>query len=136
MGSKAARAICRGGRYITRCHDMLKSDAYRDLSLTARCLLEEFQIAYNGSNNGSLSISTKNASRLLKVSEPTAIKAFRELVEHGFIKLTEHHYWQQQRAREFRLTFEKHNGREASNEWLLWSEDCPVAELKKCATQK
>lgn len=125
MAKKRSRCSDQG-RYLVRCYNMLKSDAYRDLNPAARCLLEELQIAYNGSNNGELSISTHNAKLLLKVSEPTGMNAFWDLYEHGFIDLMMPHLWKQHKAREWRLTFESYRGREPSNDWMMWKPNEPV----------
>ena len=110
----------RAGGYIQRHEEWLNSPAYRDLKCPARCLLEEFQRIYRPQRNGRLSISTRNAERLLKVSENTACKAFRDLTSHGFIVLTKGHLWQQRESREWRLTFEPCNGREPTDEWRYW----------------
>ncbi|MES9922486.1 MAG: hypothetical protein ABW152_00215 [Candidatus Thiodiazotropha endolucinida] len=101
--------------------EILSSPAYRDLKPVARCLIEEFQRLYRPGRNGQLSISTKNAAKLLKVTEPTAIKAFIEVEEHGFIKLSEGHSWMERKAREWRLTFEPgNNNQEPTDEWRDW----------------
>jgi len=116
--------------YIHKWEQILSSPAYRDLKPAARCLLEEFQRIYRPGRNGKLSISTKRAAELINISEPTASKAFYELVEHGFLVLTEGHLWQERRAREWRLTFELGaNNREPTDEWMDW-------KPKKTPTQK
>ena len=124
----------RGG-YIRRREEMLASPAYRDLKPPARCLLEEFQRKYRN-NRCDLSISTNDAKELLNVSEPTACKAFHELSKHGFIVLTSGHLWQERLAREWRLTFEKYNGRQPTDEWRSWSPDRPFNSNGKIPTQK
>ncbi|MBT2988023.1 MAG: hypothetical protein KME65_03575 [Candidatus Thiodiazotropha sp. (ex Ctena orbiculata)] len=101
--------------------EILSSPAYRDLKPAARCLIEEFQRLYRPGRNGRISISTKNAARLLNVTEPTAIKAFHEVEEHGFIRLSEGHSWMERKAREWRLTFEPgNNNQEPTDEWREW----------------
>ena len=121
MEQRVAKAQRRSG-YIRRHEEMLASPAYRDLTPAARCLLEEFQRIYRPSRNGMLSISTKNAARLINVSEPTVSKAFYELVDHGFLVLNNGQLWMERKAREWRLTFEPYaNGREPSDDWLTWA---------------
>ncbi|MEJ1378786.1 MAG: hypothetical protein RPU32_12550 [Candidatus Sedimenticola sp. (ex Thyasira tokunagai)] len=79
-----------------------------------------------------MSISTKHAKKLLNVSEPTASKAFYELVDHGFLVLTEGELWQERRAREWRLTFEPGvNNREPTDEWKRWTPDQNKTRPKK-----
>ena len=121
----------RNGGFVRRYHDMLGSPAYRDLRPAARCLLEEFQRIYRPSRNGFLSISTRDAAKLLKVSEPTAQKAFYDLASHGFIKLEEGHYWQQGKAREWRLTFEPFEGSEPTDDWRFWKPNSKKTPTKK-----
>jgi hypothetical protein len=119
MATKALKHRRRGG-YIQRHEEWLSSPAYRDLSCAARCLLEEFQRIYRPQRNGQLSIGTRRASRLLRVAEGTAGKAFHDLASHGFIKLVKGELWQQREAREWRLTFEPCNGREPTDDWRDW----------------
>jgi hypothetical protein len=107
-------------RFLRRTLEMLDSPAYRDLKPADRCLLEEFQRIFMPHRNGALSISTRNAMIRLNVSEPTAIKAFKNLETHGFIVLMKGQLWQQRKAREWRLTFEPCNGREPTDEWRGW----------------
>ncbi len=127
-----AKSYHRSGSYIRRYDEMMASPAYRDLNTVARCLLEEFQRIYRPGRNGKLSISTKNAKRLLRVSEPTAMTAFHSLTEHGFLVLSEGQLWMERKAREWRLTFEPDaNNREPTDEWREWK---PVK--KKSPTQK
>lgn len=116
-----SKAYRRSGGFVQKWEEILSSPAYRDLKPVARCLIEEFQRIYRPGRNGQLSISTKNAATLLNVTEPTAIKAFIEVEQHGFIKLSEGHSWVERRAREWRLTFEPGNkNQEPTDEWRDW----------------
>lgn len=125
--------IKREGGWFPVCREWLNSEAYRDLSPLARCLLTEFQnIHYNG-RNGHLSISVENAAHRLNVTQKTARAPFHELAEHGFIALTKGEYWQERKAREWRLTFYGCNGREPTDEWRLWKPGQPVVQIPKKA---
>jgi DNA-binding transcriptional MocR family regulator len=105
---------------------MLTSPAYRALSCPARCLLEEFQRIFRHGRNGELRISTRRASELLGVSEPTASNAFHELASHGFLVLTNDERWQERKTREWRLTFEhSNNGSAPTDEWKRWTPENP-----------
>ena len=128
----------RSGSYVQRYEIMLASPAYRDLSPNARCLLEEFQRIYRPGRNGALSISTRNATKLLNVAEPTAMKAFDSLTTHGFLILKNHENWFQRMAREWALTFEPLNNREPTDEWKNWTPENPysVIDRKKSSTKK
>lgn len=97
--------------------DLLDSAAYRSLSPVARSLLIEFWIIAYPSRNGHLVMPTKRAAERVNVSEPTVIKAFRELERAGFVVQTQEHRYTIGRAKCWRLTTVKCNQREASNDW-------------------
>lgn len=63
-----------------------QSEAYQSLDCTARSLLVEFYALYNGTNNGELFLSVREAARRLGVAPNTAQKAIRALVGRGFIR--------------------------------------------------
>ncbi len=108
------------------------SPAYRDLKPPAKVLLLEFlESCFPQERNGRLSISVKNAAEKLNVSKPTAIRAFNELAEHGFIVLVNGERWQERKAREWRLTIMPCNGREPSNEWEQWNSESPALDDSK-----
>jgi len=121
-----------------RYREMLESPAYRDLRPVARCLLEELQIPFYPDRNGELSISTRRAADRINVSEPTASKAFYELVSHGFIMLKEHAIWQERVARRWRLTFEDTANHPATDDWKFWDPESPfpVPGRKKARPKK
>ena len=131
MTKKSGLNHKRKGGYVRKWEEVLGSPAYRDLSTVSRCLIEEFQRIYRPERNGKLSISTKNAAKLLKVSKTTAINAFHDLAEHGFIVLNKGELWMERRAREWRLTFEPHNGKEPTDDWQIWEPGKPVATLPR-----
>jgi len=120
--------------------EYVASPAYQDLSTAARCLFHEFLRIYRPSRNGSLSISTRKATALINVSEPTASRAFHELAEHGFLKLNQEAQWQQRMTREWTLTTEPCNGREPTDDWRRWSPGNPLPtnfkKLKKTPTKE
>lgn len=97
--------------------DFLESVAYRSLNPVARSLLTEFWIIAYPSRNGHLVMPTKRAATRVNVSEPTVIKAFRDLERNGFIVQTEEHCYSIGRAKTWRLTTVKCNQREATHDW-------------------
>lgn len=123
--------IKRDGGWFPVSREWFNSEAYRDLSLLARCLLMELQSLHFNGRNGYLSLSVKNAAKRLNVTEKTARKPFHELAEHGFIDLTRGCLWQERLAREFRLTFYGCNGREPTDEWRLWKPGNPETKIPK-----
>lgn len=65
---------------------MLKSTAYRALNCHSRCLLTELGRRYDSGNNGDVSMSVREAAKLLGCAIDTACKAFRQLEDRGFIR--------------------------------------------------
>ena len=96
---------------------MFKSKEYRELSLKARCLLDELQCIYRDDRNGRLVLSVGQAAKNTGVSYNTAMKAFKELQEAGFIEQMLEHRYAKKQAREWRLTFQPCAGREPTDCW-------------------
>lgn len=71
-----------------RLHEfLLRSCAYRALSVYARAALVEFYRLYNGQNNGELFLSERKLAEQLGASRKRARKAIQELREMGFITI-------------------------------------------------
>lgn len=122
----------RAGYYFQVHSEWFESPAYRSLSLTARCLLNEFLNVYRPGRNGHLVLSVETACERLKISEGTAREAFHDLMERGFIILSEDANHLNGRAREFRLTIlPTNNGREPTDDWRRWSPDAPLVRFRK-----
>jgi hypothetical protein len=120
--------------YVKIYDDILNSPAYLDLKPPARALLIEFLRICRPSRNGRLSISTREAQKRLRVTEPVALKAFDELAAHGFIRLINHENWQERLAREWELTMISMNNHEPRNDWMQWQPGanlCPLPLKKK-----
>ena len=60
--------------------------AWRSLPPASRALYVEIAQRYNGSNNGEISMSVREAARLIHVAKDTATKSVHELEAKGFIK--------------------------------------------------
>ena len=73
-------------RFLKLDHWLLKTAAWRSLGTACRALYVVLAQRYNGSNNGEISMSVREAARLLHIAKDTATKAFHELEEKGFIK--------------------------------------------------
>ena len=104
---------------------ILKSRAWRSLSGAAVKVFFELHTRFNGGNNGKITLSMNEAAEALAIGKATAQRAFKELVEKGFIELTTPGNWYHRRAHEWRLTTKPMNTgkgkRVATNEWRLWS---------------
>ena len=100
----------------------LRSDAYRDLSVTARALMFELQDVWRPRELG-LHYSVRRAAEALGVANGTAANAFSELDDHGFVKCVCESDWFSGMAREWRLSWLSYNGKEPSNEWMEWKKN-------------
>ena len=65
---------------------MLRSPAWKSLSLPARCAFIELGNLYNGLNNGRIALSARSLANLLPISRVTASRALSELANRGFIE--------------------------------------------------
>jgi DNA-binding transcriptional MocR family regulator len=59
--------------------------AYKDLNCNARAIYTQIKRRYNGSNNGFIVYSVRQAADELRIGKTTAAKAFTDLQMHGFI---------------------------------------------------
>jgi len=78
-----------GDGHHVRLYDWeINSDAYRSLSLGARCFLVELKALYAGNNNGRLFMSVREAAHRLNRpnGKNLAGRLFEELQEKGFIR--------------------------------------------------
>lgn len=105
-------------RFVMLDHRLMESSAYAMLDPVARCLLVELISLYDGKNNGSIYLSTKDATaRLGRSDERAVIAAFELLQAVGLIEQTKGAHFaiktgDTSRARCWRLA------------WLAWPE-CP-----------
>ena len=109
-------------------HWMLKSDAWKDLSAVAKAIYIELELRYNGSNNGMIHYSAREAARDVKISKVTAARALRELQVHGFIVVEKMGAFHLKicHASEYRLT-----ARDSNIEGLSYQEKLPTKEFMK-----
>jgi hypothetical protein len=77
-------------RYFQLHHYMLKTDAWRALSAPARAVYIQIGSRYNGSNNGKLALSVRDAASECNIAKDTASRALKDLVDFGFIEETRH----------------------------------------------
>tara|TARA_R110002124_G_scaffold287223_1_gene471738 strand:- start:5474 stop:6235 length:762 start_codon:yes stop_codon:yes gene_type:complete len=105
-------------------HEILRSPAYCSLTPNARALLMQLEMMSNGSNNGSLWLSVRDAAARLGIANlGSATRAFNDLIEAGFIAMTKEAHFSiksadTSRARCWRLTYYfLPNFGPATNEW-------------------
>lgn len=85
MGKRNNRE--RSPRHVRLYHYMTNSRAWHDLNAVARAIYIEIAKRYagNGSNNGRIPYSVREAAAELKIGTATASRALGTLVDHGFI---------------------------------------------------
>ena len=104
------------GQYVPLPYAQIKSHAWRSLSGAAVKLWLELHTRYNGGNNGRLTLSISEAAKLLGLGKATVQRAYKELVEHGFLVLEKEGNWYGRQAHEWQLTtkpMQRVRGREA-----------------------
>jgi len=94
------------GGFLRLDHGILDSEAWRHLSPRAVVLLLAVWRRHNGSNNGAIPYSIREARELLGCGPNTARAAFGELVGHGFLRVARGSNFDLKRreAREWTLT--------------------------------
>lgn len=80
----------RQDRYFQLHHYMLKTNAWGALSPAARVVYVQIGYRYNGSNNGRITFSVREAATECNLAKNTAHRAFNELIDLGFIEETRH----------------------------------------------
>jgi hypothetical protein len=80
----------RKDRYFQIHHYMMKTDAWSALSVAARAIYLQIGFRYDGSNNGKITFSVRDAAAECNLNKDTAGRAFKELVDRGFIEETRH----------------------------------------------
>ena len=76
----------KGLPYVQLYHWLRATPAWRSLGPYARCLYVEMRGRYNGSNNGNIVMSYREAQELLGCSNKPIPGAFLELQDRGFVK--------------------------------------------------
>jgi hypothetical protein len=111
-------------RWVQIPHFVIKSPAFRTLSVAARAVYLELLFAYHGSNNGRIGMSCRSAAERCVIAKNTSMKAFRELEERGFIECTKDAGFgtRSRLAPEWRLTHLKCDlsGRLPTKEFMRW----------------
>jgi DNA-binding transcriptional regulator YhcF (GntR family) len=93
-------------RHVRLYHWFLKSEAWRSLSPNARALYVEIVARYNGSNNGRIPFSVREAAEALHIGKNAASTAFSELQDRGFLVIAKRSAFslKTKTATEWRLT--------------------------------
>ena len=104
-------------RFVALPYNMLNSNAYIDLSNHAVRIFIELKKRFNGSNNGEIFLSLREAQKICNSGFDTVRKSIHELITNGFIEYKKKGLPRQRKASTFYLTCEKYNNKEAKNSW-------------------
>jgi biotin operon repressor len=103
-------------------HYMLNSAAWRDLNAVSRCLYVELARRFMGQNNGKIPYSVREGAKELGISKATVSRSFRQLIDHGFIVITQagHFDYKMRHATEWRLTEFDCGNDLATKDFMRW----------------
>ena len=135
-GMKRRYSIDRSGRskqaprHVRLYHWMMDKPAWQSLSGNQRALYVAISARYNGSNNGRIHFSDREAARAVHVSKSTAARGLAVLAERGFIVAVTRGGFnvknKEAQATEWRLTEFNCDvtGALPSKEFATWSSEC------------
>ena len=103
-------------RYIFRC------PAWRSLKPQARVIYIELTARFNGTNNGQIALSVRDAAQRCNIAKDTAGRALQELIEKGFIAIVTggSFGFKLRHATEYRLTDHPYGEDRATKEFMIW----------------
>lgn len=108
---------------------MVDSPAWLSLSAGARAVYLEILRRYNGSNNGHLALSARDAAERCRLNKDTVTRMIGELCEKGFIELVVPGAFSRKvrHAAEYRLTVERcdRTGAAPSKAFMKWRPELP-----------
>ena len=104
-------------------YPMVQSQAWRSLSGAAVKVWIELRARFNGGNNGRLTLSLDEASRLLKLGKATVARALAELQEKGFLAMKQRGQWYGRLATKWAVTDKPVDGAVATRAWKHWRPD-------------
>jgi hypothetical protein len=81
--------IPKGERFFQMHQWVLTSEAWKAATVYERALYFEFKQRYNGSNNGEIPLSHREAAAAINSSNKPVAAAFTGLIEKGFIKVAQ-----------------------------------------------
>jgi len=110
---------------------MLKSEAYLSLSPQAKVLMVLMQIHWR--NDKYVDYGIREAAEKIPCDRRTAMKAFKQLEERGFISCQNEFFFSsrtESRTRGWRLEWLPFNGNKPINTWEKWSVDEQINRCK------
>lgn len=111
-------------RFVQIFHSMINTPARKSLGPKEVSLYLALKVRYNGTNNGRIAFSARDAVGVLNVSTGSANRAFRCLKDRGLIKEGRHGHFSSlgSKATEWRLTEERDDrtGKPPTRDYLSW----------------
>jgi hypothetical protein len=120
-------------RWVGLPHYMLKAPAWRSMTPNAKALLIDVWQRYNGTNNGEIGYSVREAADI-GLHKNTAKAAFDHLIERGFLEVTRQAAFttKTRESRTFRITALPVGEAAATKDFMRW---VPAASAPKNRTQ-
>lgn len=111
-----------GPPFICLRHYVYESAAYRSLTPADRCVYMAIQYRYNGSNNGRIVMSVRQAVIEAGVNKDTVTASIKRLLDRGLVEIASESNFETRVAREYRLTHERCDRTNAlpSKAFLKW----------------
>lgn len=127
------------GRHVQLAEWVLSSEGWSCLKPGPRALYVELKRRFNGSNNGELFLSYRDAAHALNVNRKTIGSYFHALTEHGFIVQTQGHCLGPSgvgQSGSYALTEYPLNGRPATKEFMSFKKQNPRPKITHSLSQK
>jgi len=127
--------------FINLHRGVTNAPAWKALSCEAKCLVLAVWERHNGTNNGCISFSHREARDALSVGNDKTARAFRQAQEHGFLieRLKGSFQWKmgagQGRATEWEITTEPCEGNPAKRQYNNWEKQNAVPNAGTNGTQ-
>lgn len=124
--SRARSAARRPGSVVVRHvrihHWLMRSAAWKSLSCDARAVFIELYALFDGSNNGRMFLSIRDAASRVNVGKTTAAAALMQLVDRGFVRPNVKGAFtlKQRHATSWVLTEFEHAGQLATKDFMGW----------------
>ncbi len=113
------------GRHVQLSEYLQATAAWSDLKPGPRALYVAVKRRFNGSNNGRIVLSHREAALALNVHRNTVGPYFQELIEHGFIRVIQGPYLGPEgigKSALLSLTeLPTHDGQSATKDFLRWT---------------
>jgi hypothetical protein len=109
-------------QHVRLYHWLLRTPAWRSLTAQSRAVYIEIAQRFNGSNNGEIALSVRQAAERVSIAKDTASKCFRELEAKGFIRrnVCGSFNWKARHATTWILTAYEEGQEAASKDFIHW----------------